>query len=74
MKKNISAILGILGMISLLLSFVIHSYYLQFLVLGIFFLCLFIATYRKKEIEELKKIIEEHNKLIKEDIDELKKR
>ena len=47
--------------------------YLQFIVLGIFLLILFTIEKNSCDVAELKKIIEDHNELIKKDIEELKK-
>ncbi len=63
----------IAGIISLALSFIIHRYFLQFLVIGALFVGFYLANRRSKENEELKKIINEHNELMKQDIDLLKK-
>ena len=61
------------GIGSFALSFVIHHYYIQFIVLGIFLLVLFTVEKNSNDVAELKKTIEEHNELIKKDIEELKK-
>ena len=55
------------------LSFVIHHYYIQFIVLGIFLLVLFTVEKNSCDVAALKKTIEEHNELIKKDIEELRK-
>ena len=61
------------GIGSFILSFVIHHFYIQFIVIGIFLLVLFTVEKNSCDVAELKNIIEEHNKLIKKDIEELKK-
>ncbi len=61
------------GLGSFGLSFIIHHYYIQFIVLGIFLLVLFTVEKNSSDVAELKKTIEEHNELIKKDIAELKK-
>lgn len=63
----------ILGIICLVLSFIIKAYFLQFLVVGVLFLGFFLVERNKVEISGLKKLIEEHNALMKKDIEELKK-
>ena len=62
-----------IGTLSFLLSFFIPHYFIQFIVAAIFFSVLFIIYKNSEEIESLKKTIEEHNSLIKEDIEILKK-
>jgi hypothetical protein len=62
-----------IGVLSFLLSFFIPHYFIQFIVAAIFFSVLFIIYKNSEEIESLKKTIEEHNSLIKEDIEILKK-
>lgn len=61
------------GLIAFGLSFVIHHFYIQFIVLGVFLLVLFTVEKNSCDVAELKKTIEEHNELIKKDIEELKK-
>jgi hypothetical protein len=60
------------GVATFCLSFVIHHYYIQFIVLGIFFLVLFTVEKNSCDVAELKKVIEEHNELMKKDIEELR--
>jgi hypothetical protein len=55
------------------LSFFIHHFYIQFIVLGVFLLVLFTVEKNSCDVAALKKTIEEHNDLIKKDIEELKK-
>lgn len=61
------------GLACLFLSFVIHAYFLQFLVIGSLCLGFYLANRRSKEMDELKHIIKEHNELMKQDIDLMKK-
>ena len=61
------------GLIAFGLSFLIHHFYVQFIVLGIFLLILFTIEKNSCDVAELKKIIEDHNELMKKDIEELKK-
>lgn len=70
MKQNIFLAIGI-G--SFLLSFFVHQYFIQLIVLGVFSTLLYITNKNSRDIESLKGIIEDHNKLMKEDIEELKK-
>lgn len=63
----------ITGLIALILSFVIHQYFMQFIVLGIFLMILYIVQKNSCDVAELKNLIEQHNKLIEKDIEELKK-
>ncbi len=60
------------GVVSLGLSFLIHHYYIQFVVIGIFLLVLYTVEKNSCDVTELKKIIEEHNELIKKDIENFK--
>lgn len=61
------------GVLAFGLSFIIHHFYIQFVVLGVFLLVLFTVEKNSCDVAELKKTIEEHNELIKKDIEELKK-
>jgi len=61
------------GLVAFGLSFVVHSFFIQFIVLGIFLLILYTINKNSCDVAELKKTIEEHNELIKKDIEELKK-
>ncbi len=61
------------GIASFLISFFAHKYFIQFIVLGLFLIVLYLLSKNSKEILELKQTIQEHNELIKKDIDELKK-
>jgi hypothetical protein len=64
----------IVGIILFLLSFVVYQYFLQFMVLGLFFIVLHLVNKNKQEVSDLKKLIEAHNELLKHDIEELKKK
>ncbi|HBG62052.1 MAG: hypothetical protein A2Y03_06635 [Omnitrophica WOR_2 bacterium GWF2_38_59] len=55
-----------------ILSFVIQQYFIQFIVLGVFLTLLYINNKNSADISDLKNTIEEHNQLIREDIDVLK--
>ena len=61
------------GLVAFGLSFIIHHFYIQFIVLGVFLLVLFTVEKNSCDVAELKKVIEEHNELIKKDIEALKK-
>ena len=61
------------GIICLGLSFLVSAYFLQFLVVGGLFLGFYLAWKRTSELDELKKIIKEHNELMKQDMELLKK-
>jgi len=56
------------------LSFIIHHYYLQFMVLGLFLIILHWVNKNKQDVSDLKRLIQDHNDLLKHDIDELKKK
>lgn len=62
------------GLAAFGLSFIIHRYFIQFIVLGVFLLVLYTVNKNSCDVAELKKTIEEHNELIKKDIEELKKK
>jgi len=61
------------GIASFLISFFVHKYFIQFMVLGLFLVVLYLLSKNSKEINDLKKTIQEHNELIKKDIEHLKK-
>ena len=61
------------GIISFLVSFFIKRYFIQFIVLGVFLFVLYLMNRNRREMEDIKKTIKEHNDLMKQDIDELKK-
>ena len=54
------------------LSFVIHHYFIQFIVLGVFLIVLYVIEKNSCDVAALKKSIDEHNELIKKDIEELR--
>ena len=64
----------IAGLIAFGLSFVVHRYFIQFIVLGVFLIILYVIEKNSCDVAELKKTIEEHNELIKKDIEEIKKK
>ena len=61
------------GIVSFLVSFFVHKYFIQFMVLGLFLVVLYLLSKNSQEIADLKRSIEEHNELMKQDINELKK-
>ena len=61
------------GLIAFALSFIIHRYFIQFIVLGMFLVGFYIVEKNSGDVAALKKSIEEHNDLLKKDIEELKK-
>jgi len=61
------------GLVSFILSFIIHRFFLQFLVFGIILIVLYVIERNSCDVSELKKTIEKHNELIKKDIEELRK-
>lgn len=60
------------GLVAFGLSFVVHRFFIQFIVLGIFLLILYTINKNSCDVADLKKTIEEHNALMKKDIEELK--
>ena len=69
--KNIYLISGI---VSFVLSFIIHSYFIQFTALGILLFVFHMTNKNSCEVAELKKMIEQHNELMQQDIDLLKRK
>ncbi|MFA5351199.1 MAG: hypothetical protein WC357_07725 [Candidatus Omnitrophota bacterium] len=61
------------GLVSFGLSFIVHRFFLQFLVFGIILIVLYVIEKNSCDVSELKKTIEKHNELIKKDIEELRK-
>ena len=61
------------GLVAFSLSFLIHQYFIQFIVLGVFLIILYVIEKNSCDVAALKRSIEEHNELIKRDIEELKK-
>lgn len=68
--KNIYLIGGI---VSFILSFIIHRFFIQFTALGILLFVFHMTHKNSCEVAELKKTIEQHNELMQQDIDLLKK-
>ena len=64
----------IIGIVLFLSSFFIHHYYIQFMVLGLFLIVLHLVNKNKQDVSDLKGLIQKHNELLKNDIDELKKK
>ena len=62
------------GLVAFGLSFIVHRFFIQFIVLGIFLIVLYIIEKNSCDVASLKKSIEEHNELIKKDIEELKRK
>lgn len=60
------------GIASFVLSFIIHSFFIQFTALGILLFVFHMIHKNSCEVAELKKTIEKHNELIKQDIALLK--
>jgi accessory gene regulator protein AgrB len=61
------------GLVAFGLSFIVHRFFIQFIVLGVFLIVLYIIEKNSCDVAALKKSIEDHNELIKKDIEELKK-
>lgn len=61
------------GIVSFVLSFIIHSFFIQFTALGILLFVFHMTNKNSCEVAELKKTIEKHNELMEQDIDLLKK-
>ena len=62
------------GLVAFGLSFIIHRFFIQFIVLGIFLIVLYVIEKNSCDVAALKKSIEEHNELMKKDIEEMKKK
>ena len=62
------------GLVAFGLSFIIHRFFIQFIVLGIFLIVLYVIEKNSCDVAALKKSIDEHNELIKKDIEELKRK
>jgi len=60
------------GLLSFGLSFIIHRYFIQFIVIGVILIVLYIIEKNSCDVKALKKFIEEHNELIKKDIAEMR--
>lgn len=61
------------GITSFILSFIIHRFFIQFTALGILLFVFHMTNKNSCEVSELKKTIEKHNELMKQDIELLKK-
>ena len=61
------------GLVAFGLSFIVHRFFIQFIVLGIFLIVLYVIEKNSCDVAALKKSIEEHNELIKKDIEEIRK-
>jgi hypothetical protein len=61
------------GLVALGLSFIVHKFFIQFIVFGVLFIILYVIEKNSCDVASLKKSIEEHNELIKKDIEELKR-
>ena len=61
------------GLVAFSLSFIVHRFFIQFIVVGIFLMVLYVIEKNSCDVTSLKKSIEEHNELIKKDIEEMKK-
>lgn len=58
------------GILSFLASFFIAKFFIQFIVLSVFCMVLFMLGESRHEISSLKKTIESHNELLRKAIDE----
>ena len=63
----------IAGLVLFSMSFIVHRYFIQFIVFGILAIVMFIIEKNSCDVAALKKSIEEHNALLKKDIDALKR-
>ena len=61
------------GLVAFGLSFIVHRYFIQFIVLGIFLIVLYVIDKNSCDVAALRTSIEEHNELIKKDLEQLKK-
>ena len=61
------------GLVAFGLSFIVHRFFIQFIVLGIVLMVLYVIEKNSCDVAALKKSIEEHNELIKKDIEEIRK-
>ena len=62
------------GLVAFGLSFIVHRYFIQFIVVGVVLVALYIIEKNSCDVASLKKSIEEHSELIKKDIEELKRK
>jgi len=62
------------GLLAFGLSFIVHRFFIQFIVFGILLIVLYVVEKNSCDVASLRKMIEEHNELMKKDIEELKKK
>jgi len=62
------------GLVVFGLSFIVHRFFIQFIVLAVFLIILYVIEKNSCDVAALKKSIEEHNELIKKDIEEMKRK
>ena len=62
------------GLVAFGLSFIVHRYFIQFIVLAVFLIILYVIEKNSCDVAELKKTIEDHNELMKKEIEKLKNR
>ena len=62
------------GLIALSLSFIVHRFFIQFIVLSVFLIVLYVIEKNSCDVVALKKSIDEHNDLVRQDIELLKKK
>ncbi len=61
------------GLVSFVLSFMVHHYYMQLMYLGILLLAFYLLSNYLMEMGEFKAFMKEHTELMKQDIERLKK-
>ena len=62
------------GLVAFGLSFIVHRFFILLIVLCVFLIFIFVIEKNSCDVAELKKTIEDHNELIKKDIEKLKNR
>ena len=62
------------GLVAFGLSFIVHRFFIQFIVLGVILIVLYVIEKNSCDVAALKKSIEEHNELMKKDIEDMKQR
>jgi len=62
------------GLVAFGISFIVHRYFIQFIVVGVFLIVLYVVEKNSCDVAALKKSIEEHNELMKQDIELLKRK
>lgn len=60
----------IIGVCAFVLSFFVPKFFIQFIVLAVFSMVLYILGESRHEIASFKKTLEEHNQLLKKAMDE----